>query len=73
MTLFIQAQKQKKLSIKNDIDHVFQSVYTTVLGWIIDSVLDHNIIISKYNPLARSYINKLPKESNCTRNGLINI
>ena len=33
-------------------------------GWIIDSVIDNNINVSKYNPLAgRSYI-KLPKELN---------
>ena len=52
---------------------MFKSTYTTIIsnilkslgkgsGWIIDSVIDHNISISKYNPLAgRSYI-KLPKE-----------
>ena len=27
-------------------------------GWIIDSVIDHNISISKYNPLARSSYQK---------------
>ena len=31
-------------------------------GWIIDSVIDHNINISKYNPLAGSSYIKLPKE-----------
>ena len=31
-------------------------------GWIIDSVIDHNINISKYNPLADSSYIKLPKE-----------
>ena len=48
---------------KSDIDDVFQSIYTTTIksiqkslgtgsGWIIDSVIDHTISISKYNPLA---------------------
>ena len=31
-------------------------------GWIIDSVIDHAISISKYNPLAESSYVKLPKE-----------
>ena len=30
--------------------------------WIIDSVIDHTISISKYNLLARSSYTKLPKE-----------
>ena len=58
--------------IKNTVD-AFESIYSTILwniqnslgkgsGWIIDSVIDNNINISKYDPLAgRSYI-KLPKE-----------
>ena len=48
-----------------DTDDVFQSIYTTIisnmqkslgkgLGWIIDSVIDHIISFSKYNPLAGS-------------------
>ena len=61
-----------------------QSTYTTIItsiqkslrkgsGWIIDSVIDHAISISKYNPLAGiSYI-KLPKELDHPRKGLINI
>ena len=43
------------------IDDVYQSIYTTIItniqkslgkgsGWIIDSVIDHTISISKYNP-----------------------
>ena len=50
---------------ESDIDDVFQSVYTTIIrniqkslakgsGWIINSVIDHTINISKYNPLAGS-------------------
>ena len=42
-------------------------------GWITDSVIDHNIDISKYNPLAGSCYIKLPKESDFPRKGLINI
>ena len=62
---------------------MFQSICTTVItniqkslgkgsGRIIDSVIDHTISISKYNPLAgHSYI-KLPKELDHPRKGLIN-
>ena len=43
---------------ESDIDDVFESIYTTIIsniqtflgkstGWIIDSVIDHNINISK--------------------------
>ena len=63
---------------------MFKSVYTTIVpkirkslgkcsGWIIDSVIDHNIGISKYNPLAGSSYVKLPKELYHPRKGLINI
>ena len=40
---------------------------------IIDSVIDHTISISKYNPLAGSSDIKLPKELDHPRKGLINI
>ena len=51
----------------------FQSISTTVIsnmqkslgkgsGWIIDSVIDHNISISKYNPLDGSSYTQLPQE-----------
>ena len=33
-------------------------------GWIIDSIAEHNINISKYHPLAGSSCIKLPKELN---------
>ena len=63
---------------------MFESIYSTVIsniqkslgkgsGWIIDSVIDHDINISKYNPLVgRSYI-KLPRELNHPKKDLINI
>ena len=52
---------------------MFQSIYTTVttniqkyLGkhseWVIDSIIAHTIIISKYNLLSGSSYFKLPKE-----------
>ena len=51
---------------------MFQSIFTENMenirkssledsGWIIQSVIDHIISISKYNPLARSSYIKLPK------------
>ena len=63
---------------------MFQSIYTTIItknqrslgkgsGWIIDSVIDQTISISKYNPLAGSSYTKLPKELDHLRKGLINI
>ena len=53
--------KAEKIINKSDMDDVFKSIYTTVIsniqkslgkssGWIIDSVIDHTISISKYNP-----------------------
>ena len=42
-------------------------------GWIIDSVNDHTISISKYNLLAGSSYIKLPEELDHPRKGLINI
>ena len=62
---------------------MLQSIYTTVIsstqkslgkgsGRIIDSVIDHTISISKYNPLAGSSCIKLPKELDHPRKGLIN-
>ena len=57
---------------------MFQLIYTTIIssigsGWIIDSVIDHTISISKYNPLAGSSYIELPKALNHPRKGLINI
>ena len=42
-------------------------------GWIIDSVIDHNINILKRNLLAGSSYIKLPKILNHPKKGLINI
>ena len=60
---------------QTDINDAFESIYSTImsnmqkslgkgLGWIIDSVIDDNINIPKYNPLASSSYIKLPKELN---------
>ena len=68
LTLFIHSQKQKQLLMKVTlmIIHLNQSVSQKVLGkgsrWIIDLVIEHNINISKYNPLAGSSYIKLSKE-----------
>ena len=75
--------KTETIINETDINNVLESIYTTVIlniqkslgkgsGWIIDSVTEHNISFSKYNPLVgRSYI-KLPKELDHPRKGLIN-
>ena len=58
---------------ESDINDVFEPIYTAIIsniqnsigkgsGWIIDSFIDHNINISKYNPLTGSNYIKLPKE-----------
>ena len=61
-----------------------QSIYTTIIsnmpkssgkgsGWINESVIDHTISISKYNPLPRSSYIKLSKELDHPRKGLFNV
>ena len=59
-----------------------QSLYTTIitniqlgkgLGSIIDSVIDHTISTSKYNPFAGSSYVKLPKELDHPKKGMINV
>ena len=42
-------------------------------GWVIDSVFDQDVSISKYNPLAGSIYIKLLKELDHLRKTLINI
>ena len=78
--------KSKADTIVNEgcINDVFESIYSTIIlniqkflrqdsGWITDSVMDHNINISKNNLLAGEIYIKLPKELDHPRNGLINI
>ena len=63
---------------------VFKSIYITIItniqkslrkdsGWIIDSVIHHNISISKHNCLAGSSYIKLPKKLDNPRKRWINI
>ena len=70
---FYSNSKAEIIINESNIDDLFKSIYTTVMsnipkylakgsGWIIDSVNDHTIIISKYNLLAGSIYIKLPKE-----------
>ena len=58
---------------KKDIGDVFESIYSTIVSniqkslgkssvWIIDSVIDNTISISKCNPLAEGSYIKLPKK-----------
>ena len=60
---FYSSSKAEIIISESDIGDVFQSIYTATItniqkslgkgsGWIIDSVTDHTITISKYNPLA---------------------
>ena len=83
MTISIEAQKAETIINETDIENVLKSIYTTIIaniqrslgkssGWIIDSLIDHTISISKYNPLAGSSYHKLPKELDHPRKELIN-
>ena len=83
--IFYSHAKAETIISESDIDdNVFKSIYTTVTsniqkylgkgsGWITDSVIDHNINISKYNPFASSSYINLPKKLDHSRKGLINI
>ena len=72
---FYSSSKAEIIINESDIDDVFKSTHTAVKiniqkslgknsGWIIDSVIDHTISISRYI--------KLPKELDNPRKGLIN-
>ena len=77
---FYSSSKAEIIINESDIDDVFESIYSTIIsniqkslgkgsGWIIDSVIDHTISISKYNPLAGNSYIKLPRELNHPRKG----
>ena len=64
--------KAETIIYQSDIDDVFESVYNAIISniqkslekgsfWITDSVLDHTINNSKYNPLVSSYTKLLKK------------
>ena len=70
---FVWTQKWKKVINESDIDDGFESLYSNIIsniqrslgngsGWIFDSVIDHSINISKYNPFSGSSHIKLSKE-----------
>ena len=70
---FHSSSKAEIIINESDIDNVFQSIYTAIKtkiqkslvkapACIIDSIIDHTISISKYNPLAERSYSKLPKE-----------
>ena len=76
--------KAETIINESDVGNVFESVYTTIISniqkflgkssaWIIDLITDHNINISKYNPLACSSYTKLQRELDHSRKGLVNI
>ena len=70
---FYSYSKPETVANESDIDDIFESIYATVIsniqkslgrdsGCIIDSVIEQNINISKYNPLAGgSYYIKITK------------
>ena len=80
---FYSNSKAETIINESDINEVFKSIYITIIsdiqkslgqgsGWIIDSVIDNNINIWKYNPLADSSYIKLPKELVHPRRSFIN-
>ena len=79
---FYSHSKAETTISESNIDDVFKSTYTTIIlniqksilkgsCWIIDSVIDHDISISKYNPFVGSSYLKLPKEIDHPRKGLM--
>ena len=81
MTLLIKTQKQKQLLMKVTLmmylNQSIMELYQTFLEKgscrIIDSVIDHNINIPKYNRLAGSSYIQITRELDHPRIGLINI
>ena len=81
---FYSNSKAETITNERDIDDVFKSINGIIMSniqnslgkgpcWIIDSITDHNINISKYNALAGSGYTKLPKELDDPQKRLINI
>ena len=71
-TFYSQSKTETNIS-ESDINDGFKSIYTIIIsniqkhlgkgsGWIIASVIDHTISISKYNPLAISSYIELTKK-----------
>ena len=70
---FYSNSKAEIIINESNIDNTSESIYRTIVSniqkfltegsdWIIYSVVNYTIIISKYNPLAGSSYIKLPKE-----------
>ena len=63
---------------ESDIHDVFKSIYSTIissgkgLGWIINSVVDHTINISKYKYLSLRQLHRITKRTK-PKKCLINI
>ena len=73
MTRFILTQKQKHLLMKVKLTMYLDLCLPIESAWIIHLVKDHNINVSKYNPVAGSSYIKIPKKLDHPRNFLINI
>ena len=71
MTIFIQVQKQKHLSMK--VTSMKVTMYSTIIANISNVQEKPHINISKYNPLVGSSYIKLPNKLDHPRKGLINI
>ena len=81
---FYSSSNAEIIIIESYIDDVFKSIDTTIItniqkslekgsGWVINSVINHTVSISKYNFLAGSSYIKLSKELDRPRKGLFNI
>ena len=72
---FYSYSKAEIITNESHIGDLSELIYTTVKSFRLDywPVIEHNINISKYNPLAGSNYIKLPKELDHPRKGLINI
>ena len=57
------------MCLNQSILQLYQKYLGKGSGWIIDSVINHNISISKYNPLAGSIYIKLPNKLDHPRKG----
>ena len=76
--------KEEIIINESGVDGVFDPIFSSIIsnmqkslgqgsGSVIELVLDHNITISKHNPLACSSRIKLPKKFDYPRKGLNNI
>ena len=64
------------MCLNQSILQLYQAYFIKALGkdsmLLIQWLIDHNLGITKYNPLAGSIYIELPKELNHPRKGLIN-